>query len=181
MALLFSRFKCVQWRKVKKRQESSMIHSATTQFTAGSDFRLIMKLSYGRIDHLCENRDHYRPDLLGFVDQKGMTWGNNLTEHNIADNCVRHAPRSTCYTLVLGEQTAQVIYDKTGVINDPLGQTHNLASSEHCFLLFFALLDLKSREGRTDMCKNSDHYRPWLWVGRVDRFERKKYPEQMWT
>ena len=25
------------------------------------------------------------------------------------------------------------IYDKTGVINYPLGQTHSLASSEHCF------------------------------------------------
>ena len=25
---------------------------------------------------------------------------------------------------------------KTGVINDPLGQTHSHASSEHCFLLF---------------------------------------------
>ena len=30
----------------------------------------------------------------------------------------------------------QNIYDKTGVINDPLGQTHSHASSEHCFLLF---------------------------------------------
>ena len=26
---------------------------------------------------------------------------------------------------------------KTGVINDPLGQTHNLACSEHCFHLKF--------------------------------------------
>ena len=24
--------------------------------------------------------------------------------------------------------------DKTGLINDPLSQTHSLASSEHCFL-----------------------------------------------
>ena len=29
---------------------------------------------------------------------------------------------------------------KTGVINDPLGQTHSHASSEHCFVF----LDLKS-------------------------------------
>ena len=27
--------------------------------------------------------------------------------------------------------------NKTGVINDPLGQTHSHASSEHCFLLFW--------------------------------------------
>ena len=46
--------------------------------------------------------------------------------------------------------------DKTGVINDPLGQTHSLASSEHCFLLFCVLLDLKSGDGRTDnMCENN--------------------------
>ena len=31
---------------------------------------------------------------------------------------------------------ARLIVDKTGVINDPLGQTHSHASSEHCFLLF---------------------------------------------
>ena len=29
--------------------------------------------------------------------------------------------------------------NKTGVINDPLGQTHSLASSEHCFHLKFVL------------------------------------------
>ena len=33
---------------------------------------------------------------------------------------------------------------KTGVINDPLGQTHSHASSEHCFP------DLKRGDGRTD-------------------------------
>ena len=36
--------------------------------------------------------------------------------------------------------------DKTGVINDPLGQTHSHASSEHCFLLFWF-----SRFVRTDV------------------------------
>ena len=30
------------------------------------------------------------------------------------------------------KQNSQKLY-KTGVINDPLGQTHSLASSEHCF------------------------------------------------
>ena len=34
----------------------------------------------------------------------------------------------------------------------------------------FVLLDLKSGDERTDnMCENNDHYRPWLWVGRVDQ------------
>ena len=28
---------------------------------------------------------------------------------------------------------------------------------------------LKSRDGRTDMCENSDHYWQWLWVGGVDQ------------
>ena len=39
--------------------------------------------------------------------------------------------------------------NKTGVINDPLGQTHSHASSEHCFVLF-VFVDLKSGDGRTD-------------------------------
>ena len=38
---------------------------------------------------------------------------------------------------------------KTGVINDPLGQTHSLGSSEHCFRLKFVLF-WKSGDGRTD-------------------------------
>ena len=36
---------------------------------------------------------------------------------------------------------------KTGVINDPLGQTHSHASSEHCFLFCFARFE---KWGRTD-------------------------------
>ena len=41
---------------------------------------------------------------------------------------------------------------KTGVINDPLSQTHGLASSEHCFRLKFVLFCqiLKNVDGRTD-------------------------------
>ena len=37
-----------------------------------------------------------------------------------------------------GETTNTNCY-KTGVINDPLGQTHSLASSEHCYRLKFVL------------------------------------------
>ena len=57
----------------------------------------------------------------------------------------------------------------TWVINDPLGQVHCPASSDHYFhvkfVLFYEILNL-----RTDnTCENSDHYRPWLWVGRMDQ------------
>ena len=37
---------------------------------------------------------------------------------------------------------------KTGVINDPLGQTHSLASSEHRF--HFVLFEKSIDDGRTD-------------------------------
>ena len=48
-------------------------------------------------------------------------------------------------------------------INDPLGQTHSPASSDHYFhskiVLFCEIL--KSGDRRTDTtCGNSDHYRP---------------------
>ena len=62
--------------------------------------------------------------------------------------------------------------NKTGVINDPLGQTHSHASSEHCFLLFcfsrfekWGWMDVQTY----NMCENNDPYRPWLWIGRVDQ------------
>ena len=42
--------------------------------------------------------------------------------------------------------------NKTGVINDPLGLTNSLASSEHCFLCV-VLLDLISGDGRTTCVK----------------------------
>ena len=54
---------------------------------------------------------------------------------------------------------------KTGVIDDPLGQTHSPACSNNFFhfkiALFFEIL--------TYMCENCDHYRPWLWIGLVDQ------------
>ena len=47
--------------------------------------------------------------------------------------------------------------NKTGVINDPLGQPKVPAGS-NCRLI------LKFWDGRTDtLCENSDHYRPGLW------------------
>ena len=62
---------------------------------------------------------------------------------------------------------------KTGVINDPLGQTHfilpeaitNFTWKLFCFAIFWKV----EKDGRTDTTsENSDHYRPWLWVGLVD-------------
>ena len=51
---------------------------------------------------------------------------------------------------------------KTCVINDPLGQTHSLASSDHYFLLFWKV----GIDGR-HVQKQWSSYQ--LWVGRVDQ------------
>ena len=73
-------------------------------------------------------------------------------------------------TLLIGQSEKNQQKDHKGVINDPLGQTHSHASSEHCFQLFCFFRFEKW--GRTDnMCDNNDPYRPWLWVGRVDQQE----------
>ena len=53
--------------------------------------------------------------------------------------------------------------NKTGVINDPLGQTYSLASSEHCFHSCFVPLDFEMwgwTDVQTDMCENNYPYRP---------------------
>ena len=51
------------------------------------------------------------------------------------------------------------ILNKTGVINDPLGQPTVLAGSKDFFWSI-----LKCVDGRTgNMCEHSDHYRPELW------------------
>ena len=68
--------------------------------------------------------------------------------------------------------------NKTGVINDPLGQTHNPASSDHCSdlnIVWFGAI-LKSEDGQTDgstdtTCEYSDHYQSWLWVVWVDQYQ----------
>ena len=40
------------------------------------------------------------------------------------------------YNVINFFYTVAIYHNKTGVIHDPLGQTHGHASSEHCFLLF---------------------------------------------
>ena len=55
-------------------------------------------------------------------------------------------------------------------INDPLSQTNSPSSDQYFLIKFFLLYEiLKIGDWRTDTtCENSDHYRPWLWVGLVD-------------
>ena len=50
--------------------------------------------------------------------------------------------------------------NKTDVINDPFGQIHSHASSEHCFLLFcVSRFEKVGTDERTDnMCENNDPY-----------------------
>ena len=60
-------------------------------------------------------------------------------------------------------------------INDPLGQIHNPAdaSSDHYsrlkVVLFCKILKVETDVRTDNKCENSDHYRPWLWVGLVDQ------------
>ena len=59
---------------------------------------------------------------------------------------------------------------KIDVVNDSLSQIHSPPSSDHYFYLrnVWLCLLLKSTDEH-DICENSDHYRPWLWIGRVDQ------------
>ena len=47
---------------------------------------------------------------------------------------------------------------KTGVINDPLGQTRSLVSSE---LEKLGRTYLRTDRWTDNLCENNDHYRPW--------------------
>ena len=63
---------------------------------------------------------------------------------------------------------------KTDVINDPLGQTHSLTSSDPCFRLKFVLFWKVGTDGRT----NGRHVqKQWslLWVGLVDQKDFQNY------
>ena len=67
--------------------------------------------------------------------------------------------------------------NKTCVFNDPLGQTHSPTSSDHyfhetCALQYFEQWGRTYGRGRTygNLYENNDHYRPGLWVGRVDQY-----------
>ena len=74
-------------------------------------------------------------------------------------NGVKHSVwRIKCYTILQTlycQLLLQINKYKTGAINDPLGQTHSHASSEHCFLLFcFSRFEKWGRtNGRTTCAK----------------------------
>ena len=65
--------------------------------------------------------------------------------------------------------------NKTGVINDPLGQTHNHKSRKHYIFTMETLFSLPrfwkvGMDGRTDdIYEKNDHYLRRLWFGRVDQ------------
>ena len=72
--------------------------------------------------------------------------------HRYRCKLIGRQERNVDWSQSFGGKFDKINVNKTGVINDPLGQTHSLASREHCFVL----LDLW---GRTDdMCKNDDPY-----------------------
>ena len=63
------------------------------------------------------------------------------------------------------------VYHKWSTRPDP--QTYSSDHYSRSKVLFFCEI-LKSWDGRTDgqtdtTCENSDHYRPWLWVGLMDQ------------
>ena len=64
--------------------------------------------------------------------------------HSTSQQVGRHW-RSVFFCLILklweGRTGNRNIVNKTGVINDPLGHTHSLAISEHCFHLKFVLYE----------------------------------------
>ena len=75
--------------------------------------------------------------------------------------------------IVVGFEFSDVKNNKTGVINDPLGQPTVPAGSDCRWILKFwdgrtdGRTDRRS-DGRTygltdTLCENSDHYRPELW------------------
>ena len=81
----------------------------------------------------------------------------------------------------------EITKSKTCVIDDPLGQTHSPTSSDHYFYVSFVrqycekqdrmYVRMESTYGNNK--KTNDHYRPELWVGRVDQkcqFSSIPYP-----
>ena len=75
--------------------------------------------------------------------------------------------------------------NRTGVINDPPGQTHSLIYSEHCFLLFCSARFEKwvctyKRMDRQYVRKQWSQYIPWLWFGLVDQYKEDALFTPVW-
>ena len=128
----------------------------------------------------CENNEHYWTGLcVGRMDQ--FRWCLSLTLFiakwsgkwillmvGTAGNKVCRSESELCDAPNCQKQNT--IKNKTGVINDPLGQTHSHASSEHCFLLscFSRFEKWGWTYGRTT-CAKTMIPTGRDWVGRVDQ------------
>ena len=121
-----------------------MIHSGQPTVQADSDFRCIWSFvtdvrtdgrMYGLTDNLCENNDHFWPPLWPAMWIKKKEKRENLeTAWKLTIIVEKHLTRFL-ENAIIETQFLQ----KTGVVNDPLGQTYSLASSEHCFRLKIVL------------------------------------------
>ena len=77
------------------------------------------------------------------------------------------------YFRAVGRPSGSKKEKKTGVINDPLGQTHNPTGSYHYFHSTFVLFCdiLKTGDERTDVtCENNDHWD----CGSTERIKKNK-------
>ena len=114
-----------------------------------------------------------RPPVFRF--QPWRFRGESLAAEWLRAPCCRR-PRCTGQPLHgrLVSLVSEARKNKTDVINDPIGLTHNPISSDHYSHLKFDhfCVILKSRDipvHTYDMCENSDDYRLWWCVGRVDQ------------
>ena len=93
-------------------------------------YKISLKIIYLHI--LLINSSIFCSTFLLFLSFSGFKHVQNLASTN---QCPKVISREHSIYL----KTRKTCQDKTGVINDPLGQTHNLASSEHYFRLKFVL------------------------------------------
>ena len=83
------------------------------------------------------------------VSAKINLWRGTIAiqlERNLSQHCGFTGLPFFCYYLGYWILDTKTNINKTGVINDPLGQTNSLTSSKHCFLLFcFAKFEKRER------------------------------------
>ena len=84
--------------------------------------------------------DRTRDDIVAFAQRLLGPPIKKITNHKELTNALQAREINFAYighpNGDLWVRNAELNINKTGVINDPLGQTHSHASSEHCFLLF---------------------------------------------
>ena len=101
--------------------------------------------------------------------------------------CTKYIPhKPSRYQVIYTSENDKV---RTNSIQDRCHQWSTRPDLQSCqwrtlFLISFARFEKWGwTDGRTDMCKNNDHYWPWLWVGRVDQLmtQLKKINATNWT